>query len=960
MDADDISRAERGGRAIGCAVVALAGLAGLVALFVRRRVGSGADERRAARAQAAASGLSAGQAAARLIPGQSNQLLKSSWRTRRQMIRSSTFTIFNLNLVFLAGSQLLIGRGWDALITLGVLLFNVVVNVLQEEFAQFRVRALLEAVQPLAIVRRDGRLQQIDADLIVPGDILHLHAGDPAPVDGVILAADHLLVDEGAVTGAGFPVPKEVGDKLLAGSICLQGRATCKSEHVGDQRRIARRLQAAGNEEAAYTAIERLLNRIMRILLVVMIVMGAVLLVFYFGVDTALPLEALADAISVVFNLAPAGLFLMVALTYVAATVDLAQVGAVVHRTRSVENLAQCDVICFAEVGLLTGGAIEAYAAGAEKAGGDLPEATAGALGMFAQSSAADTPLLPALREAYAGRRYTPQAEMPLMSVYGWCALVLADEPWRGTYVLGDSRLFSAPEPVEEQPAGEAAEQPEVALPARISARARAMVRPLQKLFRRRAAPEEEVATSEEEATTAGEAIIAPAPPPEAAVQPPAEPAAGEDEQPPGLLDRMRRGALKVLSRTKVAPVIPGTELDIAGDESGLSFMFTPEIAPLYDRRGEPVLPAGLVPLATLSYREELRPEAVQALDSFTARNVAIKLFTSQPPEKTARLIERGYAASATTGEEGPGFMPRAVTGGELAAMSPDEAAVAIEEHNIFGELSGQQAAQIVSRLRAAGRSVGVVGESPGDINAMRRGELALTRRRGSPGALSSADMVLLADSPLVLSRVVEKGQRIVNGLLEVLKLYLTQILYLILLIVAIPLVSSGFPYSAAQAGFIALITLTIPGFGLSLWAEGGASSRTSLSRSLRRFVLPAAFTMAVAGLRVYAVTYARYQDFDYAQLVLTYLLVAAGLLLVVFIAPPVRFRPLKRADPRPALLAVIAALLFVVATYIPLAQQYFDVEPLAAPEDYLLVGVTVGLWALAVQLLWWLFRWLD
>jgi hypothetical protein len=129
------------------------------------------------------------------------------------------------------------------------------------------------------------------------------------------------------------------------------------------------------------------------------------------------------------------------------------------------------------------------------------------------------------------------------------------------------------------------------------------------------------------------------------------------------------------------------------------------------------------------------------------------------------------------------------------------------------------------------------------------------------------------------------------------------------------------------------------------------------VSRSLRRFVLPAAFTMAIAGLVVYAVTYARTSDFDYAQLVLTYALVAAGLLLVIFISPPVRFLPFGLGDPRPTLLVIVAGVLFVVATYIPLAQRTFDVMPLAATADYLLVGAAVGLWAAAVQLLWWLLR---
>ena len=64
--------------------------------------------------------------------------------------------------------------------------------------------------------------------------------------------------------------------------------------------------------------------------------------------------EEYIDAANVIFNLAPAGLFFMVILTYVAATADLAQSGALVHQSRSVESLAQINVMCFAKAGFLT------------------------------------------------------------------------------------------------------------------------------------------------------------------------------------------------------------------------------------------------------------------------------------------------------------------------------------------------------------------------------------------------------------------------------------------------------------------------------------------------------------------------------------------------------------------------------------------------------------------------------
>ena len=230
---------------------------------------------------------------------------------------------------------------------------------------------------------------------------------------------------------------------------------------------------------------------------------------------------------------------------------------------------------------------------------------------------------------------------------------------------------------------------------------------------------------------------------------------------------------------------------------------------------------------------------------------VDIKIFTPDPPDKTVALIKQ---ANVSDEEANPALQISAITGPELAALEPNQWSQAVKEHTIFGQVSPQQSEQVVRVLRQAGHSVGVIGDGVSDVSAMRQADLALTRRSSSPAALAVADIILLNDSPLVLSRVVDKGQRIVNGLLDVLKLYLTQVFYLLLLIVGVPLVAFGFPYSSAQGGIVALLTLTIPAIGLSLWAAGGTLPTASLGRVLTHFVSPAVVTMALAGLAVYVI----------------------------------------------------------------------------------------------------------
>jgi hypothetical protein len=108
--------------------------------------------------------------------------------------------------------------------------------------------------------------------------------------------------------------------------------------------------------------------------------------------------------------------------------------------------------------------------------------------------------------------------------------------------------------------------------------------------------------------------------------------------------------------------------------------------------------------------------------------------------------------------------------------------------------------------------------------------------------------------------------------------------------------------------------------------------------------------------LVVYSLFLQRNDSTEYAQLAVTYALVAMGLMLVIFIKPPLRFawgRLPVREDLWPTLLVMTAALIFVVMTYIPLAQRLFEIAPLRLPEHYLVIGLATAAWVLGLRFLW-------
>jgi cation-transporting ATPase E len=373
-------------------------------------------------------------------------------------------------------------------------------------------------------------------------------------------------------------------------------------------------------------------------------------------------------------------------------------------------------------------------------------------------------------------------------------------------------------------------------------------------------------------------------------------------------------------------------------------------VVPLHGPDGSPKLPEELIPLCHLRYSEQVRPEAIETIHSFSETGVNIKIFSSSSPDQTATLLRQ---AGLGTDEDPLGIL----SGIDLADMDSAQLAEAVQANMIFGHVAPEQTALVVQTLRKQGQTVAVVGDAVSDVPAMRQANLAIAGHTSSQAALSVADIVLLQDSPKVLLDILDKGQRIVNGLMDVLKLYLTQMIYLALLIAATALIARGFPYSSKQGSIIAIVTLSLPAIALSLWAASGQLPTKNLNRLLAHFVIPAALTIAAAGLVVYELSMARTGDRAYTQLVLTHALVAMGLFLVLFLRPPTRLLEGGSAKPggrRFAIVFVVLLLAFLLVSMIPLAYELFALKPLQGPLDYATVGIAVLGWALTLRFIWW------
>jgi cation-transporting ATPase E len=288
--------------------------------------------------------------------------------------------------------------------------------------------------------------------------------------------------------------------------------------------------------------------------------------------------------------------------------------------------------------------------------------------------------------------------------------------------------------------------------------------------------------------------------------------------------------------------------------------------------------------------------------------------------------------------------------------MDEAQFAATAAEASVFGRITPQQKERLIKTLREQDHYVAMTGDGVNDVLALKRANLGIAMQSGSRAARSVADIVLLDDSFAVLPEAFKEGQRILNGMQDVLRLYMSRILYLAFLVAAIGFVGGGFPFTPRQNAIISVITLSIPAFCLALWAKPGPTPHISVTARLAHFVIPAVVSVGLVGLAVYLYFLQISGDIFYAQTTLTYTAILCGILLIVFVEPPTQWwvgGDVYSGDRRPTLLALGLALLFGLFLVVPPLREFYGLIPLRQGSDYVIIALAVGVWVVLLRLAW-------
>jgi magnesium-transporting ATPase (P-type) len=675
--------------------------------------------------QSHAHGIATAEARQRLARHGPNRLKLSEgpgW-VRRVMAQFNNLLV----LVLLVAAMVtgLIGHTIDAAVILAVVLLNVSIGLLQEGKAEKALQAIRHLLAPHASVLRDGRLQDIDAAELVPGDVVQVASGDSLPADMRWLQLTQLRVDESALTGESVPVEKALaavgtaaalGDRLCmgyAGTLVTQGQArgvvvaTAGGTEMG---RIGRLLESV---EQVSTPLVHHMGQLAR--WVTWVVVGAAAALFAFGtLVRGLPaVEMFMTAVGLAVAAIPEGLPAIMSITLAIGVQRMAARHAVIRRLPAVETLGSVTVICSDKTGTLTRNemtvqqVVLADRVVDVEGAGYAPGGALRSQGHPLQPAELfrDAPALLALAEVAALCN-----DASLHQVNGqW---QLAGDPTEGALLTLAMKAGIAPaELARERPRTGAipfeSEHRYMATAHTAGAEGEGHALLLK------GAPERVLAMCSQQLDGQG------------------LPQALDAAHWHRAIDQQARAGRRLLALAR-GPVDAATALDSRSDLGGLVLL-------------------GLVGII-----DPPRQEAMAAVAQCRAAGIRVKMITG----------DHGVTASAIATQLGMGEQLRAVTGPEIEVMDDAALRQVVAVVDVFARASPEHKLRLVRALQARGEVVAMTGDGVNDAPALKQADVGVAMgRKGTEAAKQAGAIVLADDNFASIAHAVEEGRTVYDNL---------------------------------------------------------------------------------------------------------------------------------------------------------------------------------------------------
>ena len=298
-------------------------------------------------------GLSPDEVAERVASGRVNTLPPRSGRTTADIVRANVFTRINAILAVLLVIVLTTGSWINAAFGL-LIIANSGIGIIQELRAKRTLDSLAVVGEAKPLVRRTDGTRRIDRDQVVLDDVIELTPGDQVIVDGVVVAADSLEVDESLLTGENDPEPKVDGDPVMSGSFTVSGSGAYRATKVGADAYAAQLTAEASKFTLVHSELQGGINTILRFITWLLIPVGIATVIVQLTQTGAGWQQAVLRMAGALVPMVPEGLVLLTSMAFALGVIRLGRRQCLVQEIPAIEGLARVDVVCADKTGTLT------------------------------------------------------------------------------------------------------------------------------------------------------------------------------------------------------------------------------------------------------------------------------------------------------------------------------------------------------------------------------------------------------------------------------------------------------------------------------------------------------------------------------------------------------------------------------------------------------------------------------
>ena len=821
------------------------------------------------------SGLTSAEVEKRRAEGRTNAAPPSPVRSLGEIVRANVLTPVNAIMLSLFVLILVARSPRDALFV-GVVLSNSIIGIVQEVRAKRALEQLAILNAPKAAVVRDGETHEIAAEEIVADDIIDISSGSQIVVDGEVVSAIGLEVDESLLTGEADPVDKEIGAQVMSGSFVSAGSGRVMATGIGAESYASKLSEEARRFTLVNSELREGVNKILRVLVVVVPFAAGLLLVALLTNNNGWQ-EALRSTVGAAVAMVPDGLVLLTSFAFVVGVIVLARRKALAKELATVELLAHVDVLCLDKTGTITTGEISFgsvdYLDAAQRAmSRDFIDEALGAM------AAADPNPNPTLA-AVAGKFKAPD---------NW--EIVAQEPF------SSARKWAAAE---------------------FAASSKANVSASSSADHTADGPADHTADSSADSTSRGVFYFGA---PEILL-------AGAMSDSDGSGEHNREDIAAANSTDGDNATEDAAEDSGSANTSLATINFAKARATEHASGGSRVLalchapghlasedlPGSIQPVALVLLEDTIRPDAPEIFDYFHRQGVTLKVISGDNPATVSSVAVR---AGIPDGDKAMDARDLPEPEAELTKH--------LEAKAVFGRVTPHQKRSMVSALQSRGHTVAMTGDGVNDVLALKDSDIGIAMGSGSDASRAVAQIVLLDNSFATLPRVLTEGRKVINNIERVSNLFVAKAVYAVLITAVIGLMSfwvagAAFPFLPRQLTLIGTFSIGLPGLFLSLAPSESLVKPGFLQRVLR-FSFPVGIIAATGTLIAYEIARrASSVELSQARTAATMTLLGLGLVILALTARPLELWKL-------GLIAGMAGL-YALVLLVPFGRNYFNLE---------------------------------